>query len=213
MTKLQISVMPPLIGSASIGLTNAQNILRYARLSDGYGFEAILLQDHIGIEGAETYDCFVTLGAVAAITKRINVGTPATPLPLRHPALIAKAIATVDRISNGRALLTVGAGWIKDDFEWYGMQYEGFGTRMKMMEEGVCVIKACWSSRRADFHGEFFNLLKADLQPKPVQRPRPPIWVAGVSEEALKIAVREGDGWFGWRGDQPEAVLIASEAR
>lgn len=203
MAKLEISVMPPLIGSPLIGSTNARNILRYARLADQLGFNAILLQDHIGIEGAETYDCLTTLGAVAAITKRIRVGTLATPLPLRHPAFVAKAMATIDRISSGRAILTVGAGWVKNDFEWYGLRYEGFRTRVKMMEEGVRLIKACWRDGKADFQGRFFKLSKADPQPKPVQRPRPPIWVAGISDEALKIAVREGDGWFGWRGINP----------
>ncbi len=204
MTKLEISVMPPLIGSASIGLTNAGKILRYARLADHLGFDAILLQDHIGIEGAETYDCLVALGSVAAITRRIKVGTLATPIPLRHPAFVAKAMATVDRISSGRAILTVGAGWVKDDFEWYGLRYEGFRTRIKMMEEGVRFIKACWRDGKIDFKGKFFKLSNADPQPKPVQRPRLPIWVAGVSDDALKIAVSEGDGWFGWRGINPK---------
>ncbi len=208
MAKFEISVMPPLIGSPSIGSTNARNILRNARLADQLGFNAILLQDLIGIEGAETNDCLVTLGAVAAITKRVRVGTLATPLPLRHPAFVAKAMATVGHISSARAILTVGAGWVKDDFEWYGLRYEGFMTRIKMMEEGIRFIKACWRNGKADFQGKFFKLSEPDLQPKPVQRPRPPIWVAGVSDEALKIAVREGDGWFGWRGIDPKRFSL-----
>jgi len=211
MTRIEISVMPPLAASPSIGGTNSQNIMRFAHLAEEYGFNAILLQDHIGIPETETYDCFVTLGAIAALTKKIRVGTLATPLPLRHPALVAKAIATVDQISSGRAFLTVGAGWIQDDFRWYGLKYERFKTRVRMMREGTKVIKELWTSSPADFDGEFYKLEKARLEPKTIQKPHPPVWVAGVSEEALRVAVDEGNGWFGWKGITPPEFAIRVE--
>jgi probable F420-dependent oxidoreductase len=203
MAGIEFSVMPPLAGSPTMGQTSSQNIMRFAQAADERGFNAILLQDHIGIPGVETYDCFVALGAVAALTKKIRVGTLATPLPLRHPALVAKALATVDQMSNGRAFLTVGAGWIKNDFEWYGLKYEQFRTRIRIMREGTKVIKQLWSRGPVDFSGEFYRLNGASLEPKTIQKPYPPIFVSGVSDEALRVAVEEGNGWFGWKGIPP----------
>lgn len=81
---------------------------------------------------------------------------------------------------------------MKEDFEWYGIEYEGFKTRARMMEEGIRVVKECWKKGRADFEGEFFKLSRADPRPKAVQKPHPPIWVAGVSEEALKNRSQRG---------------------
>jgi len=204
MARIEISVMPPLAGSSSIGATSSGNILRFAKMADEYGFDAILLQDHIGIPGVETYDCFITLGAIAVLTKKIRVGTLATPLPLRHPAFVAKAMSTVDQISGGRAVLTVGAGWIRDDFRWYGFKYEPFEARLRMMREGIDVIKQLWSMSEANFDGEFYRLKEASPEPKPLQKPHPPIFVSGVSEGALRVAVEVGNGWFGWKGITPE---------
>ena len=203
MARIEITVMPPLAASPSIGATSSQNILRFAQMADEYGFDAILLQDHVGIPGVETYDCFITLGAIAVLTKKIRVGTLATPLPLCHPALVAKAIATVDQISAGRAFLTVGAGWIREDFKWYGLTYRRFQTRIRMMKEGIKIIKELWTKSPVDFNGEFYTLEGASLEPKTVQKPHPPIFVAGISEEALRVAVEDGNGWFGWKGIPP----------
>ena len=204
MVRMDISVMPPLAASSPLGPTSSQNIKKFAQMADEYRFNAILLQDHIGISETETYDCFITLGVIAALTRKPLVGTLATPLPLRHPALVAKAMATVDQISGGRAFLTVGAGWIQDDFRWYGLKYERFKTRVRMMREGIKVIKELWTRSPADFNGEFYRLEKASLEPKTIQKPYPAIWVAGVSEEALRVAVELGNGWFGWKGITPE---------
>ncbi len=196
--------MPPLIGAPSIGSTSAQNIANFADLAEEYRFHSILLQDHVGISGAETYDCLTTLGMVAERTKRIRVGTLATPIPLRHPALVAKALANVDLLSEGRAELTVGAGWIREDFDWYGIAYPNFKTRIEMMKEGVRVIKALWTQSPANYHGKHYELVNANFQPKPLQKPHPPIWVAGVSESSLRVAVEEGNGWYGWMGLSPK---------
>lgn len=204
MRKIRISVMPPLIGAPAIGSTSAQNIANFADLADEYGFHSILLQDHIGISGAEIFDCLTTLGMVAVRTRHIRVGTLATPIPLRHPALVAKALANVDLLSGGRAELTVGAGWVKEDFDWYGIAYPRFKTRIEMMKEGVQVIKALWTQTPANYHGKHYELVNANFQPKPLQKPHPPIWVAGVSERALRVAVEEGNGWYGWMGLSPK---------
>ena len=204
MRKIRISVMPPLIASPAIGSTSVENISAFASAAEELGFHSILLQDHIGISGAETYDCLTTLGMLAANTRRIRLGTLATPIPLRHPALVAKSLANIDIISNGRAELSVGAGWIKEDFVWYGIPYPKFKDRIGMMREGVQVIKALWTQSPANYRGEYYALNDADFRPKPIQRPHPPIWVAGVSESALKVAVDEGNGWYGWMGLEPK---------
>jgi len=117
---------------------------------------------------------------------------------------VAKSLATVDLISKGRAELSVGAGWIREDFDWFGIRYPGFKTRIGMMREGVQVIKALWTKSPANYKGEFYSLSGANFCPKPAQRPHPPIWVAGVSEGALNVAVDEGNGWYGWLGLAPE---------
>ncbi len=93
---------------------------------------------------------------------------------------------------------------MKEDFDWYGIAYPKFKTRIEMMKEGVQLIKALWTRSPANYHGKHYRLVDADFQPKPLQKPYPPIWVAGVSESALRVAVEEGNGWYGWMGLSPK---------
>ncbi len=92
----------------------------------------------------------------------------------------------------------------KEDFERYGIPYERFRTRVRMMKEGIQVMKELWKEGPSNYKGEFYDLVDEDLQPKPVQKPHPPIWVAGISEESLRVAVEEASGWFGWLGISPK---------
>lgn len=145
---------------------------------------------------ASYLDAFSTLSYIAAITQRIRLGMPVYILPLRHPIVTARAAATVDVLSNGRLVLGVGAGWMEEEFRIAG---QDFRTRGARMDECVSVMKALWMQESASFNGRFFQFDSARLEPKPVQRPHPPLIFGGESEPALRRAARLGDGWIAMR--------------
>ncbi len=195
--------------------TDPARLSDIARAADRLSFDCLWVTDHL-IFGAEVksrypyssdgatplrtdapyLDAFSTLSYLAAITQRIRLGTAVYILPLRHPIVTARAAATVDVLSNGRLVLGVGAGWMEEEFRIAG---EDFRTRGARMDECVSVMKALWTQESASFNGRFFQFEPARLEPKPVQRPHPPLVFGGESEPALRRAARLGDGWIGMR--------------
>ena len=138
-------------------------------------------------------DVASTLAYVAALTTRVRLGTSVIVLPYHHPIALAKALATVDVLSNGRLLLGVAGGWLREEFELLGVP---FGQRGARTDEYLDLIKRLWTDERVSFRGRFFSLDDAAFFPKPVQRPHPPIWVGGDSPPALRRVARVGDGWL-----------------
>ncbi|MEK6712209.1 MAG: LLM class flavin-dependent oxidoreductase, partial [Nitrospinota bacterium] len=133
----------------------------------------------------------------AAVTERMWVGPLVSPVALRHPVLIAKHAATVDRISGGRLLLALGAGWNRPEFESFGFTFdESFAIRAEKLKEGVEVILRLFAENGwVDFAGKHYRLAKAPFWPKPVQRPRPPLWFGGGGTVIRELVARAGDGW------------------
>jgi len=138
-------------------------------------------------------DVASTLAYVAALTTRVRLGTSVVVLPYHHPIALAKALATVDVLSNGRLLLGVAGGWLREEFALLGVP---FGERGARTDEYLALLKRLWTEDRVTFHGRFFSLDEAAFFPKPVQRPHPPIWIGGNSPPALRRAARSGDGWL-----------------
>lgn len=162
------------------------------RLTDESGFDSLWLYDHLLYEGGygghpdpePVMECFVTLGAIAAITRRIRLGQLVLGMPYRNPALMAKQATTLDMISRGRTILGLGAGWHQREHEAYGWgKMEDVPTRMKRLEEGIQVVLALWTQRPANFAGRFYSLDQVMENPAPVQRPHPPIMVGGNGEK------------------------------
>lgn len=139
-------------------------------------------------------DCLATLGAFVAHTNQITVGTAVLLLPLRHPAILAKEVATLDYLSSGRIVLGVGIGTASSKaLEVSGVNPRERGARS---DEALEIMTKLWSGTPTSHHGKFYDFDDMVMEPVPIQRPHPPIWVGGEAEGALRRAARWGDGFF-----------------
>lgn len=134
-------------------------------------------------------------GALAATTTRVRVGCLVYSAGYRHPGVLANAAATLDHISGGRLEFGIGAGWLQDEYDAYGIPFESPGTRVRRLAEAVEVIRSLWSEPTTDFAGEFYTLRSARCEPKPVQAD-PRIWIGGSGEKKmLPLVGRLADAW------------------
>jgi F420-dependent oxidoreductase-like protein len=139
-------------------------------------------------------DALTTLAGLAAITEKLRLGTMVSPATFRHPSVFAKSIVTIDRISGGRVEPGLGAGWWDREHEAYGFDLPKLGPRMDAFEEQLEVITRQWEEGAFSFDGEHFKIVDLDAQPKPVQRPRPPLVIGGSGgPRSLRIAARWAD--------------------
>ena len=148
------------------------------------------------------FDAFAYLSFLAGRTTGIRLGTHVYLLALRHPFVAARAVQTLDVVSGGRAEVGIGAGWLEAEWEATGLD---FRTRGRRLDEAIQVCKRLWSEPVVEHHGEFFDFGPVCFEPKPVQRPWPPLHVGGESEAALRRAARVGEGWLGL-SHTPESV-------
>ena len=133
------------------------------------------------------------LGALAAATTRARIGALVLCNLFRHPGTTAQVTSTLDHISGGRAMLGLGSGWTRAEFEMMGAPFPDVKPRLRMLDEALEVIKRLWTTERASFDGEFYKLRDAISVPKPVQKPRPPIMLGGSGKGLLRIAARHAD--------------------
>jgi probable F420-dependent oxidoreductase len=137
-------------------------------------------------------DALTTLAVVAGATERVRLGTSVLVVGMRHPLALAKAVATLDVLSNGRVVLAIGAGWLKEEMEALGAD---FATRGARMCETVSALRRLWTVGRAAAEGTQVQFHEMVCEPKPAQPGGPPIWVGGTSVSALRRAAEYGDGW------------------
>ena len=147
-------------------------------------------------------DGIVALGYVAAATSRIRLGTAVVNLPYYSPVLLAKQLATLDVVSGGRLTVGAGLGWSEDEYAATGVPFRRRGRRM---DECLRCLKLVWTEDVVEFNGEFYEIPASRIDPKPVQRPHPPVLVGGYSLGALRRAVSLADGYIG--GNLPLAEL------
>ena len=140
------------------------------------------------------FDAFTYLGYLAGRTERLRLGTHVFNVGLRHPFTTARGVQTLDVLSGGRVEFGIGASWLEE--EWDAVQLD-FATRGRRVDEVVDVCKRLWTEETVTHHGEFFSFEEAVFEPKPLQKPWPPILVGGESKAALRRAARLGDGWIG----------------
>jgi probable F420-dependent oxidoreductase len=136
----------------------------------------------------------VYLAAIATATTSLRLGTYVYQLALRHPFSSARSVATLDVLSGGRVELGVGAGYIAAEWNAAGV---GFSTRGARLDETIEVCKKLWSEPTVEFHGRHFSFGEIAFEPKPIQRPHPPLHIGGESQAALRRAAEQGDGWIG----------------
>lgn len=171
-----------------------------AAAAEELGFWGLTAPDHVvsprawaAAGGGELwYDPFVLLAFVAGRTSRLRLLTHTIVLPCRGPFPVAKALASLDRLSGGRAVLGCGSGYLREEFEILGVPFDERGPRT---DEALDAIVACWTSEDVRFEGRFYRMIDASMGPRPLQRPRPPIWIGGNSMRAVRRTVERGDVW------------------
>lgn len=143
-----------------------------------------------------TVEALSALAALAVTTERVRLGTLVLSAGFRHPALLAKAATTVDLLSHGRLDLGIGAGWYGDEYEAFGYPFGAVGERFEILEETLLVLGMLFEQGPATWRGRHFRLDDAYNRPRPLQEPRPPLWVGGKGgPRLLKLAARRADGW------------------
>jgi probable F420-dependent oxidoreductase len=181
-------------------LAERTTIEAVGRMADELGFDSIWCNDHLAIprerdrggaepgyaaaygeqRGQHIYEPLIVLAYLAAVTRRVTLGTSVYLLPLRNPLLAAKQAVTLDRLSDGRLVLGVGVGWLESEFAALGVPYRERGRRA---DEAIALLKAACGPDDVEF------------LPKPVQQPHPPLWIGGRSDAAVRRAARTGDAW------------------
>jgi len=160
------------------------------------GFSTFLIWDHYGMpDGPDTVDAWCMLSYVAARTSKIQIGTCVTPIPFRPPAQLAKIVSTVDILSKGRTILGVGAGWHQPEFDAYSV-WDSTSVRVNKTIEGIELIDKLWTSETIDHQGQYFVSKEAELEPKPVTQPRPPMWFGVKGPRMMKLAAQYGAAWI-----------------
>ena len=174
-----------------------QNMQRIAQEAERVGFDSFWIMDHFiqiaGIGQAEEpiLESWTTLSALAATTSKIRLGTMVTGTPYRNPALLAKMGATLDVLSNGRLFMGIGAAWYEREFNAYGWTFPPRGERLRRLEEALRVIIAMWTQEAPAFQGRYYTIKEPICEPRPVQRPRPPILIGGGGEQVtLRLVAR-----------------------
>jgi probable F420-dependent oxidoreductase len=170
-----------------------EQTIRECEQAEAAGFDSVWLGEHHN--NVLLYPApLVGLAAIASRTRRLRLGTGVLLLPLYHPLAVAEEAAMVDVISGGRLILGVGAGYAPEEFTAFGVS---IGERGSRLDESVPLIQRLWSGESVNHEGRHYRITNATLSPRPVQRPRPPIWFAGWVEPAIRRAGRLGDAWLG----------------
>ncbi len=172
--------------------------------SEALGYDSFFITDHflrphapkdMKREQNATIEAWTLLSHLAAKTKTVKLGTCVTPMPLRKPEVLAKMVATVDILSEGRVILGVGAGWDRPEFEAYG-EWHSDGERVQMTKEGIELVRKLWTEDVVNYDGNFFKAKNVVLEPKPVQKGGPPIWLGAIHDKMLKMTGDLADAWF-----------------
>jgi F420-dependent oxidoreductase-like protein len=170
-----------------------------AEACEEHGIPTLFRSDHyMNLEGGHperaALDAWGTINALAAVTSTLRLGTMVSPASFRHPSVLAKLVVTADHVSAGRVELGLGAGWHEGEHEAYGFPFAPTRTRMDVMEEQLEIIHGAWGAGPFSFAGEHYQLRDLDAQPKPVQRPHPPLIIGGdAGPRSAALAARFAD--------------------
>jgi F420-dependent oxidoreductase-like protein len=178
------------------------------RISEDAGFDHVWVFDHLAAIGGggpdrPIYEGWTLQAAMAEATKRVRIGCLVTGNTYRNPALLAKEAVTVDHLSGGRLEFGIGAAWAEVEHQMYGI--EGLDHRVGRLSESLRIIKSLWTEERTNFDGRYYHFMDAIANPKPVQRPHPPIWIGASGPSTLRLVARDADVWNIAGGD-PERV-------
>ena len=174
------------------------------------GFASVWVSDHLFLDWGKyggpstrqaSLECWTTLTALAAATSRVRVGSLTLCNDLRSPALLAKMASSLDLLCGGRLDVGLGAGWYEPEYEAAGIDFDPAGTRIRRLGEAVEIVGRLLAGEELTFDGEHYQVQEAICLPRPLQTPRPPVWVGGKGDLLLRTAARVADGWnFSWIG-------------
>jgi F420-dependent oxidoreductase-like protein len=186
------------------------------RIADEGGFDHVWDFDHLASIGPNgpnrpIYEGWALQAAMAEATKRARFGCLVTGNTYRHPVVLAKLAVTVDHLSGGRLEFGIGAAWAEVEHQMYGI--EGLDHRVGRLSESLQIIKSLWTEERTDFEGRYYHLRDAIANPKPLQKPYPPIWIGASGESTLRLAARHADVWniSGGGPDEVKALIARFE--
>lgn len=198
--QLPVTAQSPVFVAPWEATAGTEEILKIAQACDRNGFFYLAVSDHICVPREQAtamstvwYDTIATLGFLAAATQHVRLMSYVYVVPYRHPLATAKAFATLDALSGGRVIVGVGAGHLQKEFETLGID---FTRRGRLLDEAIDLIAAALSSEYADHDGPTWKVHGVGQRPRPVQQPRPPIWIGGSTKGALRRAAERGDGWL-----------------
>lgn len=199
------------IGISTFPTDYSPDVAAVARRAEELGFESLWVPEHVMLpvasstkwpgstEGvipkvyADIADPFVALARASGVTERLMLGTAICLVPERNPLLLAKEVASLDMFSGGRFLFGIGAGWLREELELLGGDFD---RRWGQTREAVLAMKELWTRTKSEFHGEFYDFPPVYSFPRPVQRPHPPVLLGGMAERVFKRVVEWGDGWI-----------------
>jgi F420-dependent oxidoreductase-like protein len=175
-----------------------------AQLAERLGFDSLWIYDHfhnVPRPAAEAvFECWTSLAAISQLTSRIRLGQMVGCNGYRNPGLLAKITSNIDVISGGRLEWGIGAGWYENEYRAYGYEFPAPKDRIGMLDETVQIVRSMWSQQETTFAGKYYDLKRAQCDPKPLQRPHPPIWIGGGGEQlTLRVVARSADcsNWGG----------------
>jgi len=175
-----------------------ETIINSANKIEELGYHSLWVYDHFHTVPSPTqdptYECWSLMAALSQTTSKVRLGQMCTCNSYRNPAYLTKVASTIDVMSGGRLEYAIGAGWYDQEYKAYGYDYPSAGVRLKMLEESLIIYKEMTTEDEASFEGEYYQINKAINQPKPIQKPHPPLWVCGGGEKVtLKLLARYGD--------------------
>ena len=191
--------------------TDSVDVAVLAQKAESLGFESFWLPEHtivpvhttsryggtadgsIPLSMSDSGDPLIGLARASAVTQHIKLGTAISLVPEHNPILQAKQIATLDRLSNGRFIFGIGAGWLLEETEIMGGDFE---HRWGQSREAILAMKELWTQDEAEFHGKYYNFPPVRCNPKPVQKPHPPVFLGGNAPNVFKRIAAWGDGWM-----------------
>ncbi|MCF3938574.1 LLM class F420-dependent oxidoreductase [Gordonia tangerina] len=167
----------------------ARKFVKLAQTAEEYGYDTFAVPDHLGNQVGP----IAALGALTQATSTIRLATSVLANGWRHPAMVAKEATTIDVLSKGRLELGIGAGWMKEEFDKAGIEFESPGVRIRRLDEALTILDGLMRGETVDFAGEFYQINGLEGSPRPRQGPRPPIAVGGGGPKMLALAAKHAD--------------------
>ncbi len=202
--------LPHYSSGAQDGAATWERVARIAGVAEESGFASLWVSDHLFVDwgkyGASAepqglLECWTTLSALAAITSKVRLGSLTLCNDFRNPALVAKMAASLDVLSGGRVDIGMGAGWYRPEYQAAGLDFASARRRIARLGEAVQIIGRILEGEELSFSGDHYSMDGAIARPRPLQQPRPPLWVGGKGDRLLEVAARVADGWnLSWLG-------------